>query len=205
MKPIITQVGFFTLIKIFTMQNNIQNKIDTLDRINSWISNCDSKSSILLAVLGVFISTIFTTDFVFNALQKILFQVFIYWKTGIGSFSTLKTLIILSFIITICSFLKAIYHLLASLTAKTKSNQTGDTDLFTNSLIHYGSIQEKSFKEYRLSVLAETESNKLEDVLSQIYINSKRCQEKFDEYNKSLLLLKLGIAVFILFISLLLF
>lgn len=187
------------------MQNDIENKLNTLDRINSWISNCDSKSSILLALLGVFISTTFTTDFVFNALQKILFQVFSYWKTGIGSFSILKTLIILSFIITIYSFLKAIFHLLKSLTAKTKSNQTRDSDLLTSSLIHYGSIQEKSFKDYKSSVLAETESNKLEDVLSQIYINSKRCQEKFDEYNKSLFLIKVGIILFIVFICLLLF
>jgi hypothetical protein len=187
------------------MQNDIQNKINTLDRINGWISNCDSKSSILLALLGVFISTIFTTDFIFNSLQKILFQVFSYWKNGIGSYSFLKTLIILSFIISVYCCLKAVLHLLKSLTAKTNSNQTGDSDLCTNSLIHYGSIQEKSFKDFKLSILAETETNKLEDILSQIYINSKRCQEKFDEYNKSLLLIKVGIITFIIFICLLMF
>jgi hypothetical protein len=185
------------------MQNDIQDKINTLDRISGWVTNCDTKSSIMMALVGVFISIIFTSDFLLNSLQDFFVPISLYWKTGSGTFSLFITIIILFFIGTIICLLLALFHLIKSLSAKTCSMQTGDVNLRTNSLIHYGSIQKTSYDIFKSTVLAETEDNRLDDILSQIYINSKRCQEKFDDYNKSKKLIKCGIILFVIFVLLL--
>lgn len=36
----------------------------SLDRINSWISNCDQKAGFLLATIGIVLAILFATDFV---------------------------------------------------------------------------------------------------------------------------------------------
>ena len=43
-----------------------------LDRVNSWINNCDQKASILLAVEGVVLTILCTSDYISLIRQKLI-------------------------------------------------------------------------------------------------------------------------------------
>ena len=58
-----------------------------LDRVNSWISNCDQKASILLAVEGVMLTILCTPDYISWIRQKLIFPIYNYYETGYGEFS----------------------------------------------------------------------------------------------------------------------
>lgn len=203
MKPTIIQVGSFTFIKLYFMKKDIQDKINTLDRIIGWVENCDTKATVMTALVGVFVSVIFTSSFITDSIHKLVTPISIYWKTGSGYFDLFCAVKVIIFIVMSLCFLIALFYLLKSLAAKTSSKQTGDINVKTNSLIHYGSIQTKSYNDFKSCVLLETEEDKTEDVLSQIYINSKRCQEKFDNYNNSIRFIRLGVLLFVIFVVLL--
>lgn len=51
-----------------------------LDRINNWINNCDTKSSIVLSFIGILLGIIFTTDYITK-----LFEIYkkIYLSTNL--------------------------------------------------------------------------------------------------------------------------
>lgn len=183
-------------------KTDLQDKKDTLDRIIGWVENCDTKSTVMTALVGVFVSVLFTSNFITNSLQKLVSPISIYWRTGLGSFDLFCTIKLTCFICMIACFLYALFCLLKSLSAKTSSKQTGEKQVKTHSLIHYGSIQNVSYSDFKTSISTETDEDKLEDVLSQIYINSRRCQEKFDDYNKSIKFIRLGIILFVLFVTL---
>jgi hypothetical protein len=184
------------------MRKDIQDKINTLDRMIGWVENCDTKATVMTALVGVFVSVIFTSSFITDSLHKLVAPISIYWKTGSGYFNLFCAVKLVIFIGMTTCFLFALFALLKSLTAKTSSKQTGDSHVKTHSLIHYGSIQMKSYNDFKSNTLSETEEDILEDVLSQIYINSKRCQEKFDDYNKSIKFIRIGIVLFVLFVTL---
>ena len=184
------------------MDNNLHEKFGTLDRIIGWIGNSDSKSSIMLALVGILISILFTSDFILTSLQEMIKPVLTYYKTGFGKFDLSITVTLVVFLAMSSYLIASLFYLLKSLTAKTDSNQTGDNNLKIESLIYFGSIQKRTFEEYKVAVSSETETEKEEDVLSQIYINSKRCQEKFDNYNKSIRFLKIGIILLSIYIIL---
>lgn len=185
------------------MNEDLQEKLNRLDRITSWIENSDSKSSIMMALVGIFVSTLFTNEFILNSLQKMITPIIIFWKTDSGSFDVLIAIKLSVFICLGYFLISALFYLIKSLTAKTCSKQTGDANVVTDSLIHFGTIQKRTFDDFKSLILTETESNKIEDVLSQIYINSKRCQEKFDYYNKSIKKIRIGVVLFVAFIALL--
>ena len=44
----------------------------SLDRVNTWISNCDQKAGFLLATIGIVLAILFATDFVNEVKDKIV-------------------------------------------------------------------------------------------------------------------------------------
>ena len=76
-------------------------------------------------------------------------------------------------------------------------NFKGTTD---SSLIFWGNIAEfDSFSDYKESVKNINHSNKNDDFLSQIYINSLIVKKKSDNYNRGLNKLIIGSLAYILF------
>ena len=47
-----------------------------LDRVNGWINNCDQKSSILLAIEGVVLTILCTSDYISFIHQQLIFPIF---------------------------------------------------------------------------------------------------------------------------------
>ena len=63
-----------------------------LDRVNSWINNCDQKSSIILAIEGVVLTILCTSDYISFIHQRLIFPIYNYYKTGNGVFSVINTI-----------------------------------------------------------------------------------------------------------------
>ena len=63
---------------------------EKLERVNSWIGNCDQKASFLLTMVGVIATIICTSDYV-KAVKEILISPFVdYWTNDIGGFNELR-------------------------------------------------------------------------------------------------------------------
>lgn len=154
--------------KNFTKEDGYRN----LENINSWINNSDTKASILLGLIGVFLTMLFSDSSFFkkifailnNALSKITFSDILY-----------LIFIILSIILFLLGVFKLFKVLVPTLKIKINSKR--------NSILYFGSISEhQNCKDFKLSVLEIEEEDLIDDILNQIYINSTICKNKFDNF-----------------------
>ena len=64
------------------MDENIKSKSElmekNLDRVINWVNNCDQKASILLALLGLVVTLVFTSD-VFVKIDSIIITPFFFF------------------------------------------------------------------------------------------------------------------------------
>lgn len=153
----------------------------------------------MIAFIGILFSILFTSDFILESLQKLIFPIFIYWKTGQGSFSLLSMFVFLSLSASLFFLGWCILLLFDSLSGKTVCSE--------DSLLFFGKIQHNSnFQSFYEKFDTITEGELLKDRLRQIYNCSKRCTDKFRSYNKAILMAKLAVLSLCLFmISLLVF
>lgn len=162
--------------------------------INFWLSNIDSKVSFSLAFVGIIIGFIFSSDTTETTVS--------FYINEITENITL-TIFTINFVIFILSilflFLSLIFFL-SSLKARYQNKKELDKNLTDKSFLFWGTIAEtKSFSEFKSAFISNNTIDKENDFLSQIYINSKITQKKFDYYNKGLLCLMIGTSLFILF------
>lgn len=166
----------------------------TLERINSWINNCDMKTATVLSFIGIILTIILTNNgivAIINNIEKMhCSNKFIY--------ILLLTFGFISIAMLVYGFFKLICVIWASVNIKKYRQQ----ELTTDSLIFFGSIAKKSsFKEYKNMYYQITNIEKLNDLLSQVYINSCIAEQKYSNYNKGLTFSIIGIfAIGILFV-----
>lgn len=165
-----------------------------LNRIDSWINNCDTKFSILIAILGVFFALMVNIFSSFTKLRIVIEK----WE---------EVIVVDKIFTIISSFLTLIYIILigtsvivAVLGINAKVNNKSNNPLFFGSIAQY-----KSFKnlEDKLSVLDKEQYLTL--INEQIYTNSKICSSKFKYYKKALWTLFPAILVAIINMALLFF
>lgn len=166
----------------------IEDYLNILDRVIGFIGNCDNKTSIILGIYGVFFGIVFTSNF-FNNFIKSLILIKINFFTIIYIFFIICTLIL---------FLYGIIKLFKALYAKIDSEVYAEDELITNSYIFYGTISNFSFRKYKNEIQDLSEEEFRNDILSQIYIDSKICNQKFQNYNKGLIYSFLGLLSFII-------
>lgn len=162
-----------------------------LDRINNWINNCDTKSSIVLSFIGILLGIIFTTDYITK-----LFEIYkkIYLSTNL-----VNLLFLLFSIGSIICIIKGIIHLILSIRAKTNINN--EYGLITDSLIYYKTIAANSnYKEYEEKMNKLNQDTLKKEIISQIYINSEICTKKFKNYNIGFKYSIIGISIFLILI-----
>jgi hypothetical protein len=178
------------------MSNKIENSVNKLNLVNSWISNCDSKSSYILTFFGVIITIIFTSkvgedmisSLAFTSADKITLESFNYF------------LQLLLFILFLISSLTTFYFTYSTLKARIDPEIYSQEDLVTSSNIFYGSICSKNFKDFNSEIKTESEENYLNDINSQIFINSNIANLKFKNYNLSLQFMLITFCVFLIYI-----
>ena len=187
------------------------NELETrMDRIIEWVKVCDTKASIMLALVGVMLTFAFSNDFVLSGIQSIFHSAFDYDFSN-ASFADIRlcgVLAILCLFIALYSLMGAIYRFIMvvySIHQETLTDPKKDSLLFsifnwlfrydwpegindtvfTGSLIHFYHISKLSYDKF----VEELESNDYKehvDFLSQIYINAKRCSKKFEDYNAAI-------------------
>lgn len=156
-------------------ENELQSR---MDRIIEWVKTCDTKASIMLSVLSLSVGIFFTSDFVLSGLQKVITNTFTVSDKGSFSFSAFFALLGALFLV-LGSMIALRYYIMV-LIAKTKENQTADQNLMLHSYIHFNHISMLTYEEF-VRGLEYVDVKK--DLTSQIYINAKRCSEKFSAYN----------------------
>lgn len=167
---------------------SIEDAYKILDNINTWIVNSDTKASIILGLIGVLFTIIFSNlDFI-NILIKLINKIF-----DNILFSDIVYLIIMLFSIVL--FINGIYNLILVLIPKLKINNNNK-----KSILYFGSICSfESANEFKHKVYHTKKAELLDDLLNQVYINSGICTKKFNNYNAGLRNIILGILVFLIF------
>lgn len=172
---------------IIKLDTKIEIATQTLERNINFIVNCDNKSSIVLAFIGV-ILTNNGLKLVFNIIKKCI---------EVKTFSNVLYLLFLG--LSIYVMLYGIYNLGNVLIAKVSQKADGLGE--RNSNIFFTGIQKNpSYQNYQLNFCSLTKEQLLDELLSQIYINSEIAIIKYAKFNTGF---KNTVIGFVLFISIL--
>ncbi|MCQ3816725.1 Pycsar system effector family protein [Staphylococcus xylosus] len=158
------------------------NYAENLDRIKSWINNCDTKISFALTFEIFLLGFIFSND----TIQKLVeIKKGANVQTIVLLLSFLTALILLS--LSLLTFYKAL-----------KANVQPDSE---SSVLYYGSISSQTFNSFRKEVNELTEYNLKQDYIAQIHTTAKICKKKFDNYNKGLKFLFISFIPLVIYFS----
>lgn len=168
------------------------------DIVNSWVNNCDQKSGIILTVIGVVITILMTSDFL-KDLRAYIFIPFVkYWtEESELIFSVTRFTVFCLLAVAILMLILSCFYLFKAISANVdyKKIYNENPRLVKKSYIYYGTISEMTYEKFK-----KEEVDYVDDLKSQIYINSKIAIAKFKNYNQGLYWLK-----FLLLVSIMLF
>ena len=176
----------------------------TYDTVNSWLNNCDQKAGILLAVVGVVITVLVTSDFLKN-LRMYIFGPFVkYWTEETElDFSWSRFTVFVLLVIAVGMLITSCYYLFKAIWANTDYDKMREENpnLVRKSFVFWGTISGMTYDDFKRDNV-----NYENDLKSQIYVNSKIAMAKFKNYNeglhwfKSLLLVSVMLFVAIMFV-----
>jgi Family of unknown function (DUF5706) len=162
------------------------NLIERLDRHLDWIKSCDTKSSIVIAGVGLFL-TIFTSEHSIEMLKLILTQTLM--NINFSNF-----LYLLFFIFSWVVFFYGAYCLIRVLIPRLGRDTLVYKGIHNDSLYFFETIAKNNYKEFKEKIEKESNGDELTDILSQIYVNAKICTFKYQYYSKGIKYSFLGIA-----------
>lgn len=166
-----------------------------LENVNSWISNCDTKTSIILGILGVMLSLILSFDYI-N-------MIYIIIKQLNHTLTFLSIITLLCLFISIILLIIGISFLIRALIAKTNTKGLRKDGIIDDSLLFFSSISKNaSVSEYKQKLVSCTENSWIDDLVSQVYICSMICEMKFQKYRKGLIYSSIGIGLLLISICL---
>lgn len=164
----------------------------TLEITNMWIENADSKISYALAFIGVLLGFIVSRDkpidvgsTVVNAFNRI--GMFLDNPNSIFNITIEKNILVLVLMtILMTTAIISIIYLLIALKGSIDLHEYNEEGLTIKSNIFWGSVSKKKYKDFRYDVTNISENDLMNDITSQIFINSKICNKKFENYNKGI-------------------
>ena len=162
-------------------QNNLEYSNQILNRNLQFISNCDQKIAICLALLGGLLAFFLHKDNC-ATLSSIL-------KTLLGSLSEVQCLYITMFGAALLSCIGAIVSFVFALYARIGKNDS-NVDFF--SCIH--SINKEDLEQ---AMKNRTVCQKEDSVIQQLYINYRIANKKYKAFNAGLILALIGLLLFI--------
>ena len=143
--------------------------------INQWINNSDNKTAIVLGLIGIFLTIIFTNGYFVNNIFKIITKMI----SNIN-FSDILYLLFLISLIYICLY--GLWSLIKVLVPTLKMNTKT-----TKSYLYFGSISNySSFKEYKNDLIEASSDDIIDDLLNQVYQNSIICNKKYINFAKGI-------------------
>ena len=166
--------------------------LTTLNRTDSWIGNCDTKFSILLALLGIFFGLTINVFSIFTELRNIID----IWKETIKLDKILCILCCALVLVYIVLIILCTIFSVIGINAKTKNT--------TNNPLFFGNIAKyKNLKEFEKNMKNLTEEEYISLLNEQVYTNSKICTKKYRYYKKALFCLFPAIIIAIISLVLL--
>lgn len=169
------------------------NHSEILSRINTWISNCDSKISFALVFAGALLGFFFTSNIIHDSLFQVVNNVLILTKKELLSLIAIIILVFFSI-----SLLLSIWYLFKGLKGKINIENYKQYGLEEESLLFFGTIKSMKYKDFKDKVKNIEEDDLKNDYLSQIHVNSIICNQKFINYNKGLKFLLFSVILFVL-------
>lgn len=162
--------------------------MNILAQINQWITNCDTKSSILLALIGIFVSVVFSNDYFYRLIS--------IYNLNPLPYSIELVFYSIFLIISLILILHGVIRLILSILPQFNFNDSNK-----NSMIFYASISKNSFEEYSNGIKSQ-EYSLSDDLISQIHINANICTKKFENYKWGIIstivgFIFLGILIFV--------
>lgn len=181
-----------------------------MDRIIEWVKACDTKASIMLTLVSLMLSFVFTSDFVLEGLKEIFSSISKYNPDNRSllniSFSGLLT--ILSLLASVYFLMGSIYRFIMVVYSKPKESleepkkmslvfrlfnglfryqwrNLNDSNTKKNSLINLNHIAFLNYVQFKKDINS-SDYDETDDYLSQIFINARRCSEKFYDYNSGI-------------------
>ena len=182
--------------KVFLDAEELECKIEIatqiLDRNIGFVTNCDNKTSVVLAAFGVLLAIILTNEG--------LNEIFNIVNVCIATKTFCSMLYLLCFIGAIFSMVWGMFNLGSVLIAKTSEEAIGRKD--ENSCIFFAGIRKNgNYNTYHQKFRAMSKEDLLNDLIEQIYINADIASVKYATYNRGL---RRTIVGFIFFVALLL-
>ena len=153
----------------------------TLDRNIMFVSNCDSKTSIVLSATGVLLTIILTNDGI-----KTIFNII---KFCISQKSFCNIMFLLFFAISIALLFIGFYNLCMVLIARTKN--TSESRIFFSGI---ASFNDKNT--YLQKFAAMTPEEYLDELVTEIYANAKIAVIKYKKYNTGFKFTIIGFTLF---------
>lgn len=157
----------------------------SLDRVNSWINNCDQKAGLLLATIGIVLAILFATDFVDVVKSSIIEPFMLCLKEPEHyEFSSSRFFFSISLLLSVLTCVISSVYALRTISAELNAKEISkyNPSLLSDSYLFFQTISSKSFEEF--SEFDGVEYQK--DLMSQIYINSSICSKKFGFYKVAL-------------------
>ena len=174
------------------LEYKIEIATQTLDRNIGFVTNCDNKTSIVLAAFGVLLAIILTNEG--------LNEIFTIVNACIASKTFCSILYLLCFAGAIFSMVLGMFNLGSVLVAKTSEEAIGRKD--ESSRIFFAGIRKNgNYNTYQQKFCAMSKEDFLNDLIEQIYINADIASIKYATYNRGL---RRTIVGFIFFVVLLL-
>lgn len=167
--------------------------LDRLDRILEWIKACDTKSSVLLAGIGI-AATVLTSDR-FLSKENQLFKYFTKNLRFINFNFLYLAFFAFFFLLILTGVILFVIELTPSLISRRNKNKE------TNSLYFFGTIHKKKLDEFKDEYKKKKNKSDIDDLLNQVYFNAKICQHKYMCATWGIRTTTIGIlGVFIMFI-----
>ena len=170
----------------------------TFDVVNLMVNNCDQKAGILLTVVGVAITILATSDFL-KDLRTYIFTPFVkYWtEENDLAFSWSRFTVFFLLSIGVAMLILSCHYLFKAISANIDYKKLSNEykGLVKNSYIFFGTISKMSIDEFK-----KEDVDYIDDLKSQIYVNSIIANAKFQNYNKGLFWFK-----FLFLVSVMLF
>lgn len=182
--------------KVLPAVEDLEYKIEIatqiLDRNIGFVTNCDNKTSIVLATFGVLLAIILTNEG--------LNEIFNIVKACIATKTFCSLLYLLCFAGAIFYMVLGMFNIGSVLVAKTSEEAIGRKD--ENSRIFFAGIRKNGdYNTYHQKFCAMSKEDLLNDLIEQIYINADIASIKYATYNRGL---RRTIVGFLFFVVLLL-
>ena len=175
-----------------TMEKKIDFATKTLERNIGFVNSCDTKTSIVLAIFGVILTIVFTSDILTNVLQTIQ-KVYDAKKCCSCLYLFLVLLSIAVVFIGICS-------LISVLIGRVDINKDSPCLKATSKIFFAGITKFENIEKYRNNFSKMTEKQYFNEIVNEIFINSKIASVKYKKYNLGLRCIAYGVLAFVIMI-----